>query len=101
MSNLPITGVYNDAHIAQLHASYRQDPSSVDESWRQYFRFAESLSGAPLAPVTQVVTADGGEVSDAVLRKAAGAAALVDAIRCAPRSGSGCARPERWRSPPL
>lgn len=81
MSNLPITGVYNDAHIAQLHASYRQDPSSVDESWRQYFRFAESLSGSPMAPAAQAVALEDSEVSAAILRKTAGAASLVDAIR--------------------
>ena len=80
MTSLPITGVYNDAHIAQLLADYRRDPASVDESWRQYFRFAESLSGAPASPgaasaATPVATDSG------YLRKVAGAAALIDAIR--------------------
>src|SRR5438067_7195031 len=71
MSTLPITGVFNDGYIAELYDSYRRDPASVDESWRQFFRFAEQLGGGR--------PSSGG--SDAtLLRKAAGAAALVDAI---------------------
>ncbi len=78
MTSLPITGVYNDAYIAQLHADYRRDPASVDESWRQYFQFAESLGsgGAPPVAAATPVAAD-----SEYLRKVAGAAALVDAIR--------------------
>jgi 2-oxoglutarate dehydrogenase complex dehydrogenase (E1) component-like enzyme len=45
MTSLPITGVYNDGHVAELFERFRRDPDSVDESWRQYFRFAESLTG--------------------------------------------------------
>lgn len=71
---MPITGVYNDAHISQLFEDYRRDPSSVDESWRQYFAFAESLGG----PGTAV---SAGATDDAMLRKVAGAASLVAAIR--------------------
>jgi len=80
MTSLPITGVYNDAYIAQLLADYRRDPASVDESWRQYFQFAESLGGgaaaAPREGVATALATDSG-----YLRKVAGAAALVDAIR--------------------
>jgi 2-oxoglutarate dehydrogenase E1 component len=49
----------------------------VDESWRQFFRFAESLSGtaAPEAATTA------GGVDAQLLRKVAAAAKLVDAIR--------------------
>ncbi len=72
---MPIIGVYNDAHIAQLFENYRRDPSSVDESWRQYFAFAESLGGVGAAPAAAA------EVDDAILRKVAGAASLVAAIR--------------------
>jgi 2-oxoglutarate dehydrogenase E1 component len=69
----PTTTVFNDAYIAEAYEAYRRDPSSVDESWRQFFRTAESLSGA---------TAGGGGRSDeALLRKTAGAAELVEAIR--------------------
>src|SRR5262245_55302479 len=74
MTSLPITGVYNDGLVAELFEQYRRDPDSVDESWRQYFRFAETLSGQ--GPVATTVQAD---VS--FLRRVAGAAALMDAIR--------------------
>ncbi|HET7189704.1 MAG TPA: 2-oxoglutarate dehydrogenase E1 component, partial [Gemmatimonadaceae bacterium] len=67
----PATTIFNDAYIAEAFERYQRDPSSVDESWRQFFRAAQSLAGAPAAGV-----ADG-----ALLRKTAGAAALVDAIR--------------------
>ena len=68
-----ITSVFNDGYIAEVYEAYRRDPSSVDESWRQYFRFAERLARSPGAP---------GAVADPELaRKAAGAAMLVRAIR--------------------
>ena len=67
----PSTTVFNDAYIAEAYERYRRDPSSVDESWRQYFRAAESLGGG---------TTPAG-VDEALLRKTAGATALVDAIR--------------------
>ena len=69
----PTTTVFNDAYIAETYEAYRRDPSSVDESWRQFFRTAESLAG---------VTAGAGAAGDpGLLRKTAGAAALIDAIR--------------------
>src|SRR5215213_11696836 len=69
----PTTTVFNDGYIAEPYESYRRDPASVDESWRQFFRTAESLAG---------ITTGGGTSSDpALLRKTAGAAALIDAIR--------------------
>ena len=67
----PSTTVFNDAYIAEAHERYRRDPSSVDESWRQFFRAAEALGGGTAAA--------GGD--EALLRKTAGAAALVEAIR--------------------
>ena len=73
MSGLPISSVFNDGYIAEQYEAYRRDPASVDESWRQFFRFAESLSGSA-AP------AAGGYDAE-TLRKAAGAGALVAAIR--------------------
>src|SRR5262245_52982411 len=69
MSSLPVIGVYNDGHIAELFDAYRRDPSSVDETWRQFFRMAESLAG----------TTAGG-LDPSLLRKAAGAGALLGAI---------------------
>ena len=71
MSSLPITGVFNDGLIAELFESYRRDPASVDESWRQFFRVAERLAGA----------APAGGYDAELLRKAAGAGSLVGAIR--------------------
>lgn len=66
-----ISGVFNDAYVAELFEAYRRDPQSVDASWRQYFALAASLAG-PAA----------GRAADPDLaRKAAGAAALVHAIR--------------------
>ncbi len=70
----PITSVFNDGYIAELYEQFRRDPSSLDESWRQFFRFAESLGGVAGGGATGV--ADG-----ELLRKAAGAASLVAAIR--------------------
>ena len=41
----PTTTVFNDGYIAETYEAYRRDPSSVDESWRQFFRTAESIAG--------------------------------------------------------
>jgi 2-oxoglutarate dehydrogenase E1 component len=76
MSSEPITSVFNDGYIAEAYDSYRRDPSSVDESWRQFFRFAEGIAG-----VTGTTAAAGGAVDGEMLRKVAGAASLVDSIR--------------------
>ncbi|AHG87603.1 2-oxoglutarate dehydrogenase, E1 subunit [Gemmatirosa kalamazoonensis] len=76
MTSPAITSVFNDAYIAEMYESYRRDPGSVDESWRQYFRAAESLaglvSGAPAGP---------GAGDPEIARKAAGAAGLVEGLR--------------------
>ncbi|MBX6331508.1 MAG: 2-oxoglutarate dehydrogenase E1 component [Gemmatimonadaceae bacterium] len=73
MPSLPITSAFNDAYVAEAYESYRRDPASVDESWRQFFRLAERLAGA--AP------AAGPTADAAYLRKVAGAAGLVQAVR--------------------
>src|SRR3954463_6648187 len=72
MSGLPVTSVFNDGYIAEVYESYRRDPASVDESWRQFFRVAEQLAGTR--------TAVGG-YDASLLRKAAGAAELLGAIQ--------------------
>jgi 2-oxoglutarate dehydrogenase E1 component len=79
MSSDPITGVFNDGYISEAYEAYRRDPASVDESWRQFFRFAESLSGAipPAAGQSPAAT----RIDPDLLRKVAAAAKLVDAIR--------------------
>jgi 2-oxoglutarate dehydrogenase E1 component len=71
MSGLPITSVFNDGYVAEVYEQYRRDPASVDESWRQFFRFAEGIAGTGAA-----VPQDA-----AFLRKVAGAATLLAAIR--------------------
>src|SRR5688572_26557251 len=71
-SSAPITGVFNDGYIAEVYEQYRRDPASVDESWRQYFRFAEQLPGS--APSAAPADTE-------LLRKVAGAAGLVSAIQ--------------------
>lgn len=75
MGSGPISSVFNDGYIAEQYDAFKRDPASVDESWRQFFRFAASLSG-------------GGETKAAApsgdpefLRKVASAAKLIDAIR--------------------
>ncbi len=73
MSTEAITSVFNDGYIADAYDRYKRDPASVDESWRQFFRFAEGLAGTTR-------TSDGAPAA-AALRSAAAAAALLDAIR--------------------
>ena len=79
MRSDPITGAFNDGYISEAYEAYRRDPSSVDESWRQFFRFAESLSGGP--PAAPVESALPGQADPGFLRDVASAAKLVDAIR--------------------
>ena len=77
MSSLPITSVFNDGYIAEAYESFRRDPASVDESWRQFFRFAERIAGT--APSAQPPAE--GQSDPVFLRKVAGAASLLAAIR--------------------
>ncbi|MEO8193613.1 MAG: 2-oxoglutarate dehydrogenase E1 component [Gemmatimonadales bacterium] len=81
MSSDPITSVFNDAYIAEVHESYRRDPSSVDESWRQFFRFAEQLAGIAGGAPAPSEGAAPQQLDGELLRKVAGAASLVDSIR--------------------
>src|SRR5437667_12875305 len=80
MSSDPITGVFNDGYISEAYEAYRRDPASVDESWRQFFRFAENLGRAP-APGAPSEAPAAGQLDPAFLRDVAAAAELVDAIR--------------------
>src|SRR6185503_8377809 len=86
MSSLPITSTFNDGYIAEQYDAYRRDPASVDESWRQFFRFAESLGG------------QGGVVDESYLRKVAGASALLGAIE---RYGHLAVQLDPLGTPPL
>src|SRR5678810_406400 len=80
MAAQPITSVFNDAYIAEAYEAYRRDPSSVDESWRQFFRFAETIAGGE-SPATVAAPSQAGQLDPAFLRDIAAAAELVDAIR--------------------
>src|SRR4051812_13148632 len=71
MTALPIISAFNDGYVAEMQERFRRDPASVDESWRQFFTMAGQLQGS-----TPPLAAD-----PAYLRKIAGAAALVQAIR--------------------
>lgn len=73
MSSEPSISVFNDGYAAEMYESFLRDPASVDESWRQVFRFAQQLSGQ--AP------GEGGAASPESLRKVAAAALLVQAVR--------------------
>jgi len=87
MSAPAITSVFNDGIIAEQFERYRLDPAGVDETWRQYFRMAESLfaasggegnataGGASAAPAAPAATDLG------MLRKVAAASSLQQAIR--------------------
>ena len=76
MNSGPVTTTFNDAYIAELFEAYRRDPASVDDSWRQFFDVAQRFadSGAPAA-------SGGGPADPVLLKKAAGAAALMQATR--------------------
>ncbi len=78
MTATAITSVFNDAYIAEVFEAYRQDPASVDASWRQFFGMAEAMSG--LVQAGAAAPAPGATDPD-LLRKAGAAAALVHAIR--------------------
>ena len=80
MGSGPITSVFNDGYIAELYDAYRKDPASVDESWRQFFKFAATLSGAPAPAPAPTDTGSANRDPD-FLRKVASAAKLIDAIR--------------------
>jgi 2-oxoglutarate dehydrogenase E1 component len=79
VSDLPITSVFNDGYIAEQFEAFTRNPDSVDESWRQFFRFAQSLSGTSAGVSTSSTFSAGSDAK--LLRIAAGAAALAAAIR--------------------
>ncbi|MEO7521184.1 MAG: 2-oxoglutarate dehydrogenase E1 component [Gemmatimonas sp.] len=89
MSTPAITSVFNDGIIAEQFERYRHDPASVDETWRQYFRVAESLfaSDGSRSSDSQAISESPHGVSAAasadpsMLRKVAAASSLQQAIR--------------------
>jgi len=88
MSNVPITSAFNDGYIAEMYEQYRRDPAAVEESWRQFFRFAESISGVRGQSA----------IDESLLRKVAGAAALLGAIQ---RYGHLAVQLDPLGAPPL
>jgi 2-oxoglutarate dehydrogenase E1 component len=76
MATQPIASVFNDGYIAEAYEAFRRDPGSVDESWRQFFRFAESLGAAPAASSRPAQ-----RQTPSFLKKIAGVAELIDSIR--------------------
>ncbi|HVT39758.1 MAG TPA: 2-oxoglutarate dehydrogenase E1 component [Gemmatimonadaceae bacterium] len=58
----PAFSVFNDGYAAEVYEAYRIDPNSVDESWRQLFRFAEQVGG-PAAIVSAPPSAPGAPVA--------------------------------------
>ena len=68
----PVSSVFNDAYVAEVFEAFRRDPASVDESWRQFFRFASQYGGG--APAGSAPDQD-------FARKVAGVARYTNAIR--------------------
>jgi 2-oxoglutarate dehydrogenase E1 component len=85
MSELPITSAFNDAYIEEMYESFLRDPFSVDESWRQFFLLGRRLAGAAPGGPAAIGAAPAGAapvaMDTAYLRKVAGAAGLVQAVR--------------------
>jgi 2-oxoglutarate dehydrogenase E1 component len=80
MPEQPIASVFNDAYAAEQFEAYRRDPASVEESWRQFFRFAEQAMGG-YAPAAASSAAAGPVHDEEYARKVAGAARYTTAIR--------------------
>ena len=80
MPEQPISSVFNDAYAAEQFEAYRRDPASVEESWRQFFRFAEQAMGG-YAPAAATSAAAGPVHDEEYARKVAGAARYTTAIR--------------------
>jgi 2-oxoglutarate dehydrogenase E1 component len=67
---------FNDGYVAEMFEAYRADPTSVDESWRQFFRLAAQFGSEAVAGGAAAAGAD-----PDLPRLAAGAASLAQNIR--------------------
>ena len=77
MADTPISSsAFNDGYVAEMFEAYRADPSSVDESWRQFFRLAAQFGGQAVAAGAAAAGAD-----PDLPRLAAAAASLAQNIR--------------------
>ena len=83
MSQEPIASVFNDAYAAEQFEAYRRDPASVEESWRQFFRFAEAAVGGqlPAAPAMASAPSAPSSASADYARVVAGVARYTSSIR--------------------
>ena len=81
MGTPAITSVFNDGYVAEQLEAYRRDPSSVDESWRQFFRLAEQLGSGSASGTSGGGASPGAGGDIATMRAVAGAASLVASIR--------------------
>ena len=70
------SSAFNDGYVAEMFEAYRADPTSVDESWRQFFRLAAQFGGAAVAAGATAAGAD-----PDLPRLAAAAASLAQNIR--------------------
>ena len=69
------TSAFNDGYIAEQFEAFRADPTSVDESWRQFFHLANQFAGGAATAATS------GDVDPELPRIAASAASLAQNIR--------------------
>ena len=77
MADTSITSsAFNDGYIAEQFEAFRADPSSVDESWRQFFRLAAQFAGG-----ATFGAAAAGDSDPELPRLAASAASLAQNIR--------------------
>ncbi|HVZ48070.1 MAG TPA: thiamine pyrophosphate-dependent enzyme, partial [Gemmatimonadaceae bacterium] len=86
----PVTSVFNDAYIAETFEHWLRDPSSVEESWRQFFELANRYGGAS-APAS-VATPSPAPVAAPAPAAAPGAWSQVPALPvplAAPAAGTG------------
>jgi 2-oxoglutarate dehydrogenase E1 component len=72
-----VASVFNDAYVAEQYEKFRRDPGSVDESWRQFFRFAAEFGGA--APAATPAPGTGPDQDFA--RKVVGVSRYLNSIR--------------------
>jgi 2-oxoglutarate dehydrogenase E1 component len=77
-SSAPITSVFNDGYIAEMYELYRRDPTAVEQFLAAVLRLRREpgRGGGRRGEAPAPAAADG-----RLLRKVAGAAALIQAIR--------------------
>ena len=74
----PAFSVFNDGYAAEVYEAYRRDPAAVGDSWRQFFLFAEQLTGGAIAP--QAHQPEAAEPIEAASSAAASATAAAETV---------------------